>query len=320
MKIFTLLSFLFCSIALVAQPVLDENDFTPPLDAPFNLSNAVWMDPGAAGANVTWDFSEMTEISSSSVSYIPMSSVAGAANFPSGTHAFDTGIGIVEVFSTSAAGMDNLGFDAGIASAVYSDPETMITFPFNFEDSGSDDFEGSVAGLVTRTGTVTFEYDGYGTLILPSGTVENVARVKVTENYTDSSSLGGDSVTSTESYIYVQQDLGYPIVEIFESDVDGTVTNGTTYSAPAPTHISMTADNDITVFPNPANNVFMISGQFDAGTQIELFDLNGRAVAAQLVTSNTLQQVSVSDLPAGLYVMRATINGAIHQATVSVVR
>ncbi|MDV7396316.1 hypothetical protein RZS08_33285, partial [Arthrospira platensis SPKY1] len=73
------------------------------------------------------------------------------------------------------------------------DGDLLFEFPLHYGDQMSDDIEGTntvFAGgspfVTQRTGTTTTEVDGYGTLITPLGTFNNVLRVKRTESISDS--------------------------------------------------------------------------------------------------------------------------------------
>jgi hypothetical protein len=53
------------------------------------------------------------------------------------------------------------------------------------------------------------------------------------------------------------------------------------------------------VTPNPASDFISISGTEGATAQLQLFDLNGKLILSQTVTTG--QQVPVASLPAGVY-------------------
>jgi hypothetical protein len=62
-----------------------------------------------------------------------------------------------------------------------------------FEDTFTDTYASSSTffGVTTFSrGTITGEADGYGTLILPNGTFDNVIRVKIVDESVDSTDLG----------------------------------------------------------------------------------------------------------------------------------
>lgn len=62
------------------------------------------------------------------------------------------------------------------------------------------------------------------------------------------------------------------------------------------------------VFPNPATNEFTITGNFALPAVLELYDMMGRKVHRQAVTSNK-QQVNVGNLAGGLYIYRLISGG-----------
>jgi len=62
------------------------------------------------------------------------------------------------------------------------------------------------------------------------------------------------------------------------------------------------------VFPNPASGYFYIQGSFALPATIELYDLTGRQVFRQPVTSNK-QQINVGSLTGGLYIYRLLSDG-----------
>ncbi len=64
------------------------------------------------------------------------------------------------------------------------------------------------------------------------------------------------------------------------------------------------------VFPNPATTTFTIQGSYALPAVLELYDMMGRQVYRQPVTSNR-QQVDVSQLAGGLYVYRLVSDGKV---------
>lgn len=78
----------------------------------------------------------------------------------------------------------------------FQDPEQYFAFPFNYEDSFTDQFlstayDMSGSGQHKGWGTRTVVADGFGTLIMPDKTYSNCLRLKATINYSDSSGLWG---------------------------------------------------------------------------------------------------------------------------------
>lgn len=64
------------------------------------------------------------------------------------------------------------------------------------------------------------------------------------------------------------------------------------------------ANDNIKIYPNPANDVLTIEGQ-QAGTQIELFDIIGRNVYRS-VSKTVRETINISHLPQGNYIIQLT--------------
>ncbi|MBK6731584.1 MAG: T9SS type A sorting domain-containing protein [Bacteroidetes bacterium] len=67
-------------------------------------------------------------------------------------------------------------------------------------------------------------------------------------------------------------------------------------------------ENTITIYPNPANEYIIISGDINAGTIIKIYSADGRVVLQEKInTTNT--KVNISKLPPGVYVIQISEDG-----------
>ncbi len=57
------------------------------------------------------------------------------------------------------------------------------------------------------------------------------------------------------------------------------------------------------VYPNPASSILYVEGQLLTGTRIELFDIRGQLIKAEIVTQSQ-HRIALSDLPQGVYSIR----------------
>lgn len=74
---------------------------------------------------------------------------------------------------------------------------------------------------------------------------------------------------------------------------------------------TVVSENNFSVFPNPTNNVINFSNNVNATVNtIEIFDLNGRIIKSIKINA-TEGQVSVSDLSAGMYMMKISTDSGI---------
>lgn len=70
------------------------------------------------------------------------------------------------------------------------------------------------------------------------------------------------------------------------------------------------SENQITAFPNPFNDHFILKSNLCEDMQIWLTDLNGRRVRTQNIVYNKTQKIETSDLSNGLYVLKVVdLNG-----------
>ena len=187
---FTLL-FSICLLVLhlssQAQPTLTlANSVVPAGETQtFQLVEAELLNQGAAGANVTWNFSNLTlsGVSTQEVT-VGASGTPYAAQFPNADIAIEAE-GSYVYFDVTSSNYTLLGIASADITSIYSNPETVFVFPFTYGDNHEDDFyaTGSLGGNTQyRFGTTTVTADGYGTLILPSGTYTNVLRIHAVQD------------------------------------------------------------------------------------------------------------------------------------------
>ncbi len=72
-------------------------------------------------------------------------------------------------------------------------------------------------------------------------------------------------------------------------------------------------DNEMVVYPNPANNMVHISGM-DNVQMVEVFNLQGQRVA---VESGNVHEISVSGLASGMYILRVTTDKGVRSCRVA---
>jgi hypothetical protein len=63
------------------------------------------------------------------------------------------------------------------------------------------------------------------------------------------------------------------------------------------------ASFELSIFPNPATDVFNITGAWEAGAQIEIFEMTGRKVFETTTTASTIT-VATEGWEAGTYAVR----------------
>ncbi|MEL6973097.1 MAG: hypothetical protein AAFO02_23235, partial [Bacteroidota bacterium] len=289
-KYLTLLLVLSSLLIIKAQPVVNTNIlFSPGDQATVNYVETVFS-PGAAGADVEWDFSGLS--SSYSIEWMAVTPeiTAFQDSFPAATIAFfipaNDAPQILEdtyafyrqdgndfsYLGSTLSGDINGNIDTSFFT-LNMDADHLYSFPLQFGDSSSDDIAGvntiNLQGnaLVTfRTGTTTTEVDGYGTLHTPAGTFENVLRVKRTEDLSDDFS-GIATTQEIVRYDWISPNHRYLLFhteEIIIRDFLGNEQSRSTntyYSTPEIINNVEQANTTLQsfrVYPNPASNLLQL--------------------------------------------------------------
>ena len=193
---------------LFGQFTLNFDDHYPPQG--FETYYSVVMNPEnfpqpEPGAGVVWDFSMLEMGSQIWYRQLPVSAGSAPNAHPGSEwlewseHNYD---GYIQENYLSL-GPNGVSFEGHFSSNLlfdYSEPRLYNAFPMNFGDVITDTWACTVqAGggqPYNRVGEATFEYDGYGTLILPNMTLENAVRVIKTTEYVDD--LDGTTLTYNE--------------------------------------------------------------------------------------------------------------------------
>lgn len=317
---------LFCALslnALFAQPTLTSSSApTPGLVVYSQGCDTTAVLPGSSGANVTWDFANLIPDSIPlATTYVDPATTQYGSYFPTSTvaQAIDTMYSMYYTLSSSLFQLD--GFGGYIILEQFSDPQTLMTFPFTYNSAFTDAFyaTNSSWGYTTyHWGSTNVTGDGYGTLILPDATYSNVLRVKTTGSSRDSSNIMGQvSITdrTQESYgWYTGTDQEY----VFQINFNTSTYQGTTsYSKsvayrPSSTSISALSETTgLSVYPNPAHERSSVSLNLknESHLDISVYDLSGKKVLD--VFKGTMQSgkhtvsFDCGSLPSGIYQITA---------------
>ena len=282
------------------------------------------VNPGGSGANQTWNFSSINVLTDSVVfNWVDPATTPYAASFPNADIAECNQIGCY--YYTFAGGdLSNIGSGVGDTIqliTILTDPEIVFKVPFTYTNTYTDNFSGTVNAAVTiiRNGTITKTADAYGTIILPTGTYNNVLRINFLEDVTDS--IAGIPVvtrTVTDNYSWYSAQYKFPIFSIsistFHSDADQTVTKSavltTLNTSVGVTPIGNQVVNEYKLhqnYPNPFNPFTSITFDIVRTSDVKLvvYDALGREVS-ELVNeslSNGSYKVdfNASELTSGVY-------------------
>lgn len=293
MKKILIFSILFASLAISSQAQFLMKSNTHILRAGdkhyFNITNNA--DPGMAGANQVWDFSNL-ESKSKLTSYMYNAyTSANSVDIPEANTVleeyetkfyFKTSGEIIELYGTVTKNNTITKYDK---------PFVKMVFPFNYGDSYSGDFSGTIEGANNNktniSGTYLLEADAFGTLILPGNvTYKNVFRIKTVNEQCFNNKPNN---CATISYKWYSYDVRYPLLTIIQSKSSkGTKTFRTAYYSNAGNKTDQVnkgfklESENITakIYPNPFMDEFKLDYTItnNSDIRIEIYDNSGKKI------------------------------------------
>jgi len=315
---FTAATFLMGTAAAIAQPTLTAAGTNPVIGNSFAYTGTSAFGPGPSGAGQTWNFSTISGTLGGPSNCVTVASTPNGASFPSANIAFNnTSSSNYSYFKTSSTAYQNYGnvTSSGVVMS-YSNPEDFLRFPFAYTNSYTDPWSVTFVNsgfTFYRTGTTTVTADGYGTLIIPSGTYSNVMRVHFVQTYQDSADFGGTPYIisySNDEYLWYSNSTHAALAATFNF----TSTPGSSGSAGfylgSPVGIDEISGllSDFNVYPNPAVNELTIDFNLleSAAYTVNVYNSLGQSVIAPAIAEETAVgtktiRMDVSGLPEGIY-------------------
>ncbi len=331
-------SFLFtivCPLATLSQPVLTAAGINPVLGDVYQLSRCAYTSAGSAGINQTWDLSALTPTGTASGTISTVASSAYSSQFSGNSNMRIQGSGVPETFLNASANVCQQSGSITTLPAgtlVNSDNEDLIRYPFNMNDTYTDPWAATYTTAswnISITGSSTVTFDGYGTLKLPTGTFNNVARLHTVRTSTNvNASFPTPQVFSYDEYKWYLNNHHLAIAGVGSYSVDGSFTESSSfYSADASLAIGMREETagslTLKAFPNPASETIYFSlDDFSGIAQLMIQDECGRIVYSEKIegTENTAT-ARVDQLAQGLYLVKVIAkNGVVGVQKISVAR
>ncbi len=277
-------------LSLSAQHTIQFSDLDPfGVVSEMHLLNAPAALPALSnGANQSWDLSSITLQNIGVQAFASAVGTPYATTYPTANWVWSqtvTGLGTGYTYlNISSSGIDLLARNVPISTLEYSDPSQVMKFPFALGESYSDTYMSTNGGS-----TMTWTYSGHGTAITPLGTFTNVAKVENTE---------GDVLLWNTSPLY-------PIMI-----ADG---NNTLFFIQNNVGVNELEENTFRTWPNPCRDMLNFSGTVD-GSEWSIVDAQGRTLSNGQLTMGGGQQVDVSGLVTGSYVLVLKAGGVIRHA------
>ncbi len=309
---------------LSAQITLNHSTHVPLIGTSYDYyqSQSFTYHAGAGGANQTWDLSGISGTLITS-NYISLSSASSPSDFPDAN--LVESISIAENYYRSNSSEHSLEgqYIPNVVRLTFSDRRELLKFPLNYQDSHSETFAGTLENLgagqnFQRSGTSTITADGYGDLILPYGTVNNVLRVTGVFDY-------GDVFMGTPFFNYIDTICFWynPGTNNFIASTVVTYANGSlaltsgTYIDQADLSTSGVSlvenpqlKEQLSFAPNPASNSINVLNESLESAQVELIDFSGALYYSTEVEVGKTE-INTSQLNAGVYLVRYIQHGQI---------
>jgi hypothetical protein len=309
---------LFAALGAFPQgPTLTSSNSAPQPGDSFTRYNAdtTGVVPGDPGTGKIWDFSSLVlQTSYLTYNYVDPSTTPYGALFPDATVSYSNDP-IYGYYKVTSSEYEIIGLSSSLNSWFYSNPEIMFSYPFSYGSNLVDSLYATSFYLGInhyRIGTRTTVADGYGTLILPSGTYDNMLRVKVIQNYSDSSSTKVVHVYGVTYSWYdgVNKTPAF-MISTLSNTVDGTTTSVKMVNISSA--VNGVADNKtrieaIVLYPNPSNNkvsIILPDTWATIDNIISVYNTGGLLMSQQHIRNKSIE-LDISTLPGGIYIINIT--------------
>ena len=319
---------LLTPVLLMAQPTITKDWIGSTGDFATTQESQNIPDVTPSGEGVTWDFTGLQTVDSlitgsiyvnpDTTQFKSMFQDANRCQFASFV---DPDAGNVAGYSYSEV-TDNIFVDHGQAIASqgfgnvfrkYTDDQTLMVFPFEYENSAADTYEGTFdLGIVTSyfTGETNFRAESWGRVNMPGGTFDDCMRVLYVVEEVDSTDLGLGIIekthTKTRRYVWLHPSHPGPLAQYETSEFfsvaivnplppDTSATEfDTTFSwdvtaVEAGAKFFQPETFDVSIAPNPFNEYVQITYNLDRPESIQL---EIQTIAGQTVYRSELSGVS----------------------------
>lgn len=286
-----------------------------------------------SGATAVWNYANLNSaLGSDSCRFVVATEIAEHTQVPGANLAFynlpyDAFSSAVTFLKADAAALslagDRMEDQDIVFTGNYETPKILWNYPVSFNASYTSSFFKRVPLLDDLNqfiyGSFTYTVDGFGTLQLPSGSYDNVYRIKSVGSYIDSSEVIPEQFELTgysESvYHYVRAMTHFPLLSYYETTL--TSSNGLpvppvsfkrlTYLSPGsivPLSIDKTRETDFVLYPQPAKEQVFV--QFTSSRQagFQVLDITGREWINGQIQNESQIEINVANMPAGIYFLR----------------
>ena len=286
--------------------------------ASFTMGVLNFSEAGAAGENMAWDYSSYVTVNSYNGQILSSSPSQFEDDFPNANWMLESG-GAQYYYNYGPDVFEYYGGVEGGVSYAYSDSEIYFPYPFSFGETWTDTFENvlNIFGVEThRSGVVSSEVNGYGTLDLPGGVhVEDVSRLSISRVIVDNAKATGEVTYLIDLDMFYAGTTVVPMVTHTHFQViEGQDTATQDYTEILQSYLvavdelqHIETETDFSMFPNPASSKvqFVFASRaltFNPIDAIQIRDITGRLIETlQLISGINSGVIDVSSWAKGVY-------------------
>jgi hypothetical protein len=309
------LGLFFIASSIHAQ-TLNDPENVPVIGSVYNVHAAPFVDPGAGGSGTTWDFSSLGSDSMVTYQIVDPASSQWATMFPDAQEAITNGVDTI-FYNVTSSGMERVGEDVMFVTfdvqVPFTNSQLDLQLPCSMGTNWTDligatyDIPG--LGTATRTGSITGDADGTGTLMIPSGTVYGCVRVYTHLSETDN--VGFTSATrKRHEWVWYTNYQKFPLLRITADTISITIPSVTQVTRRVEwldtASVGMEeykAEAGFVIWPNPASGEVAIElapSRFDR--TVRFTDATGRVALEQKIGAGTMtRNIDISSLNPGPY-------------------
>lgn len=320
MRKFTTVLLMFLSVLTFAQPTITENNIPQLGDSVVIAICSDQVNAGSSGAEQTWDFSTLNEIEEQYFKFLSPTEAPKKDSFPTANVVGRSWENSFSFYQTDGSALGVAGYVLPMELSdttlqVFDDLQDLAQFPFTFNSTFTDTYSGTshIAGVgaFPFDGTITFEADGYGTLILPNATYENVVRyhfVSTQQNYFNGIPAG---TQTKEQWGWISEDYRFWLLLMEVNTVQGIANELVWYDKnPYPVVPTTTKDvnqDNLAIYPNPIRSGQDVNFHWESSESriIEIYGMDGSFLSKEKIYLNhgtNAYSIPVS-LP-GIYVIK----------------
>lgn len=332
--------FLFTA-SLWAQPALNSESFYAPGESVTAYEvNPNGLQDGPDGTDQLWDFSHLESTGLSPLfggTVVDPQTLSDFEFYTDANIAMVLPNGTTRYWKNDENGLSAIGMGGNNDLLTLVSPNAWLTYPFSYGSTVSGQSDGTLYGACRSyqwSSSSETNGVGYGTLVLPSGTYENVLKVRRISFVTKANDeIGLERENNIIEHFWFKPGLHGPLLYTRSWNNNGCP--GSNSGAEAFYTVPSTLTSNITVasgeeiemsmFPNPAREKVQLSirGDLQGETHIWISDIVGHQVKSIKTAGedfrNSLLEIDVSHLHTGVYFVNVE-NGSTKFARKLVVR